>query len=413
MMTFLGYCHASRRANRAKLIAAACCSDPDAFAEMIRPALAAQGYQLDLVTSVLPAEQFLAVHPSDEGRLLADAVWPGRPVMLGAMQMVDASADESQFISASSEILARDATPETIAKHLFAGGGRLIACIDANRITNLPMLLETEGLGRLCLFKGDLAEETGAQAPWLVSLTPDDRFLLSLLRASGRTTESPYAHLEREVGIFLATDAPIDLIQRHLRRFLRVQAQDQRFFFFRFWEPWVAKAYFPGLRARPDMVRRWFVSRENAVITRISVVQKIDEQPVLTHIAPTVAPQDLPEPPLTVFNLTPEDVSRFQDQRLSADLAQLAERLADTFPQSAGAMAPDDLRRFVDQTAQRLIGLGFRSKANLFVLLAWEIHLGPGFETRDPEGILTRIFSDPAPENERMGRLKDRMAQFG
>lgn len=314
-------------------------------------------------------------------------------------------------LKATQSVLDAKATPETIAASLFAGTGRLIACLDANRIRNLPTVLAASGCDHLCLFTGALAEDAPEQAPWLVSLAITDRLTRHLLQSAEGRAHHPFAYREAEAGIFLATDMPLQALRQHLRRFLRVRAQDQRYFFFRFWEPAVAEVYFTGLEDRPDLLRRWFASREGHAIDRIAITRPVEDRQSVTQLIPVDlgAATDEPQP---VFTLSPGDVTRLRQHRLHEDARDLAALLAQTFPDSAGQMAPADLSGITVREMTRMMQLGFLQKSNLFLLLAWELHYGPGFEQRDRQGILAQTMTAPLPENERMALLRDRMAAF-
>lgn len=54
-----------------------------------------------------------------------------------------------------------------------AGDWAAYALLDAAMVPNLPELLETSGLEHQCLFVGDLKDELGAVAPWVVRLDPE------------------------------------------------------------------------------------------------------------------------------------------------------------------------------------------------------------------------------------------------
>lgn len=311
-----------------------------------------------------------------------------------------------------------DAGPEALVPPLLAGAERVYVLLDANRIANLPTLLEASGLEHGCLFQGELVEEAGRAAPWLVALHPGDRLLTQLLdRASkpgaGKPGPHPYAHLTAEPGIYFHSAMPLAALRQHLRRFLRVQAQDGRAFFFRFWEPKVAEVYFPGLADRPALLHRWFYSREGHAIEAISVARLgEDGAPQLLRLTPEgLAPDLAPQP--GAFTLSEGDVARLQALRLREDAAELARLLAETFPETATPLGAAGLAQFSETTMARMMQAGFRKKAHLMTLLSWELHFGPGFETRDPEGKLAALMAAPGPENERFAHLTARMEAFG
>jgi hypothetical protein len=295
---------------------------------------------------------------------------------------------------------------------ILQGSDDVVACLDANRIPSLPLLLETSGLPHLCLFQGQLAEDAGEVAPWLVRLTRDDKLLRQLVSSAGPSGKNRFGFREAEPGIFLHSDMSLNDLRQHLRRFLRVATSDGRTFLFRFWEPGIAAVYFQGLNDRPEMIQRWFKRREGGTITDIIVPLARAEPPELLVVRAQALPAE-PPVPVGQFKLTRGDVARFQQVRIAHDLERLAARLAETFPDAVAALEGETIRDFTRKGAERLMALGFLKQSFLFTLLAWELHYGPRFEARDPVGSLAEILQGDAPEAERFAQLKARMVQIG
>ncbi len=311
------------------------------------------------------------------------------------------------------------ATPAPeVAAALFYAAPQVYACLDANRIRNLPLLLAASGLAHACLFQGALLEEAGDAAPWLVALDPEHKLTRDLFtpadkQAAGRIPAQkpaghPFALWEAEAGIYLQTAMPLADLRQHLRRFLRVSAADGRAFFFRFWEPAAAAVYFSGLNDRPELIRRWFTTREGHVIDGMVIARPGPEGYLLSRLKPqgigTVA-----EPPMGSFKLSESDIRRFMDLRLGHDAGEIARRLEAAFPDAAKTLGAQPLIDFTRREMARMQRFGFRKKAHLFMLLAWELHFGPGFEHRDPSGAVAALLADPHPENQRFPLLEQRM----
>lgn len=109
---------------------------------------------------------------------------------------------------------------------------RTYAVLDAAKITNLPELLERSGLEHLCLFKGKAFEELKNVAPWIVALEPENNFTRLLF------TDGDSEHYLWRVGTDLYIRSEVDLttIAHHLRKFTRVQKEDGKFLYLRFFE---------------------------------------------------------------------------------------------------------------------------------------------------------------------------------
>lgn len=304
-------------------------------------------------------------------------------------------------------------SPEEVIASILQGSDHVIACLDANRIGNLRELLEAADVPHLCIFKGELAEEAAEAAPWLVQLRADDKLLRQLVTSSLPARENPFAFREAEAGIFIHTDMNLQELRRHLRRFLRVATVDERNFLFRFWEPSIAAVYFEGLNDRPDMVLRWFRSREGGQISRIVAPLANDAPPKMIAVLPQGVAAAEPSPPTGSFKLSEGDVWRFQQVRLNRDIARLADRLTETFPDAVQRIEGVTIGDFARKGVARMMQFDFVKQSHLFTLLAWDLHFGPRFEHRDREGILTQILTTPGPEAERFQKLKARMAEIG
>ena len=312
-----------------------------------------------------------------------------------------------------------DSGPDGIAAAVFGGETRVFACLDANRIRNLPAMLEASELPHCCLFLGTLARDAGDAAPWLVELTPDHGLVRNLFTSAGpdavRGESHAFAFWEAEPGIFLKTSMTLDQLRQHLRRFLRVRSLDERLFFFRFWEPAAAGVYFTGLDDRPDLIRRWFVTREGHWLDEIITARQGEDGPRLTRLRPVAMAEEGETQP-GVFSLSEGDVHRLHNLRLTEDAGNLARLLRETFPDRLEDLDAAGLNAFTTREMGRMMSLGFRRKASLFMLLAWELHFGPGFERLDRSGTVAGLMSEQAarqtPEAERISALEIRMAEL-
>lgn len=109
------------------------------------------------------------------------------------------------------------------------------AILDAAKIAGLSELLATSGLEHRCLFKGGAYETLRDVAPWIVRLEPDHKFIRNLF-----TRSDAYWHAwDAEPGIFLRSRGALDELWKHFRKFTKVQGDDGKWFYFRFWEPFI------------------------------------------------------------------------------------------------------------------------------------------------------------------------------
>ena len=124
--------------------------------------------------------------------------------------------------------------PEALAAPLFpAAPFATYAILDAAKVPNLPEMLETSGLPHRCLFTGEAFETLGAVAPWVVALDPNSGFTRNLFSRS----DAPWHLWDAAPGIFVVSQADLDGVWSHFRKFTRVRDEAGRWFYFRFWDP--------------------------------------------------------------------------------------------------------------------------------------------------------------------------------
>jgi hypothetical protein len=86
-----------------------------------------------------------------------------------------------------------------------------------------------------CLYAGNLAPALQLAAPYLVKLEKDDRFTNYVINRGW----------DENWGILLRSDAGMDKLRRHFRRFLVVKDHTGRRLVFRFYDPRVMRIYLP------------------------------------------------------------------------------------------------------------------------------------------------------------------------
>lgn len=122
-----------------------------------------------------------------------------------------------------------------------AGGGspEVYLLLDGARDDRVLPLIRRHWIDHRCLFRGRLAPELAAAAPYLVSLGPRSTVTRALV-AKG---------WHRSWGVFLRSPAILQDLVRHFRQFLRVRDEAGREFFFRFYDPRVLRVYLPTCTA--------------------------------------------------------------------------------------------------------------------------------------------------------------------
>lgn len=131
--------------------------------------------------------------------------------------------------------------PDPTAAEVEAAGGddaaalpmQTYAILEAAKLANLPELLERSGVEHRCLFKGAAYDELKDVAPWIVRMEEGNAFTRNLFTRSNAAW-----HLwDDELGIYVRSREGLDSIWRYFRKFTKVQDEDGKWFYFRFWEP--------------------------------------------------------------------------------------------------------------------------------------------------------------------------------
>ncbi|WP_170207285.1 DUF4123 domain-containing protein [Roseinatronobacter monicus] len=127
------------------------------------------------------------------------------------------------------------------------------AVLDAAKMPYLlTSLLDSSGLRYQSLFQGAAQEELGEHAPYLVELKDGHDFTRRLFTGP----DGVGGLWDKELGIFIRSRAGFDALRKHLRKFTRVQDEDGKWFYFRFWEKsvWAAVLSDEGLGKHPIAV---------------------------------------------------------------------------------------------------------------------------------------------------------------
>lgn len=132
--------------------------------------------------------------------------------------------------------------PEPTKEELAAAGEdgdvpmmNTYAILDAAKVTNLTTMLQTSQLEYRCLFKGHAYEELKEVAPYIVQLEEDNAFTRNLF-SHDPEKDVPWFMWDKEPGIYIRSRASLEQMQHHFRKFTKVQDENGKWFYFRFWE---------------------------------------------------------------------------------------------------------------------------------------------------------------------------------
>jgi Domain of unknown function (DUF4123) len=115
----------------------------------------------------------------------------------------------------------------------------LYAVLDGARDRRVRSWIVETRAPAYCLYQGDLPSVLQDAAPWL----------LRLGRGHGFTERFFEDGWLDDWGVVLASNAPVKLLRRHLRRFLLARTEDGRRMVFRYYDPRVLRIYLPTCNA--------------------------------------------------------------------------------------------------------------------------------------------------------------------
>jgi len=108
------------------------------------------------------------------------------------------------------------------------------AIVDAAQDQRVYWSLIDSYLNYICLFAGPLPKEIEMVAPYLVQLEPEDKFTKFLSNEWGKGA-----------CVYLQCDEPMKTLRHHLRKFLTVHDPSGRRLLFRYYDPYVLRAFLP------------------------------------------------------------------------------------------------------------------------------------------------------------------------
>lgn len=171
--------------------------------------------------------------------------------------------------------------------------------VDATLRTNITQVfdLDTVDVPVRCLFQGEAEEKFAASAPYLVDLTLKGDAVSRFHRQF--FTE----HWDKGTGILLCSDASMDSIWRHLRKFTRSHSPVGSNRFFRFWETNATRDYFEAINAMPSRCKDIFEMKGGGWISKIvSCDERLGQTHIIAPNMPQILQADYSKGP---FSLTP------------------------------------------------------------------------------------------------------------
>ena len=242
------------------------------------------------------------------------------------------------------------------------------ALLDGAKFPDLIETLEATDLDYRCLFKGDSFDEMADVAPWLVELPPNHTFTRSLFTHDPENP-MPWHLWTAEPGIYFRAHATLDDLWRHFRKFTRIQDEDGKWFYFRFWEPRafreiVAQYAHRGLFALKDELEIKSViapTIEHTTILRIPSVKRPEPDPKIL--------------PLSMRSAFDQSITN----RFARDYAKTLEAAAPNQVKRLGLGTRAPIEQLVGSMVGYLQPLGFEKRSDIGRMSAMALFFGTHF----------------------------------
>ncbi|NSX53401.1 DUF4123 domain-containing protein [Parasulfitobacter algicola] len=251
------------------------------------------------------------------------------------------------------------------------------AILDAAKIANLPQLLASTELEYRCLFKGQAYDELKDVAPWIVTLKEHNTFTRNLFSHDPKDP-APWHNWDKEPGIFIRSQASLDDIWRHFRKFTKVQDEAGKWYYLRFYDPKIAFPYITQSERFSERILNVPTARQS---TSMVIIDKTNAHHIKLAEVPT-------KPSAGIYVMDHHDKDIFRALTFISRANVLLEKLKDSFSFETDN---DAYRDAIITTMHRMHQYGFRQKRQLEQLATWDIFYGPNFEKNDPEGHLLDI----------------------
>jgi hypothetical protein len=124
---------------------------------------------------------------------------------------------------------------EKLQQHLVKNNTRLYCVLDGASVPELPKRLYETRAPNFCLFSGDLKPDMLYVAPYVVLLSPGNRFT-DLVLSQG---------FGKHWGIFAHSRHSLQEMRRHFRLLVNVYDENARSLIFRFYDPRVIRKFLP------------------------------------------------------------------------------------------------------------------------------------------------------------------------
>ena len=231
---------------------------------------------------------------------------------------------------------------EELKKLLFKSDTNTFLLVDSTARAKVSMTFDLDhydDIEQQCLYSGDLAVKFKKNAPYLLNLTLTQEQLEDDDKVSDFHKDFFTRHWGQNTGLLLQSKSDINTLARHFKKFIKIQNEQKKWFFFRFCDPRIMNHYLGSITQWPQRVAKWFgVNGEEQLIDAVfcedsqgGVVKRFE--PNRQHQLSNAG----------VMNLTASDYEIFSHYRRQYNKNLVINELSNDFPAEVNQLHSEQL----------------------------------------------------------------------
>lgn len=225
---------------------------------------------------------------------------------------------------------------------------KLYAVVDGARVPNLEQKVDELDDRAKCLFTGNIAEELGDNAPWLIQLEDGDRLLREMMSRGDKPI--PWMMWENAPAIYIRSPLPFDDLWKHLRKFTALRDEAGRLMYFRFWDCRILSDFL--IAHEHDGADAFFKDVSSVVVFHSRECARLSWEGPLTG---------------RKFVVTEQSRARYQERRIMRQREAITDHLA-ALPDFS-ELPNATLKAQVDQHHASALQLGFTESKDIFQIV--------------------------------------------
>lgn len=166
-----------------------------------------------------------------------------------------------QVVENDKPFWARPWIDEELKTLLFRPDTNTYLLVDATARAKVSMIFDLDhydDIEQQCLYSGDLAIKFKKNAPYLLNLSLTQQQMEDDDSVPQFHKDFFAKHWGQNTGIFVHSKDDIPTLARHFKKFIKIQNEQKKWFYFRFCDPRVMNYYLQSIAQWPQRVAKWF-----------------------------------------------------------------------------------------------------------------------------------------------------------